>query len=325
MPAGTVYARRPSAGLTLASSNAQVATTAAAAAVQPARPVKVVYRNSVLPGGVGSAAELTAALARDPVAAAHYAGFDAAAARPVQVVHSRMAHVSYRIGDKIFWTKKPVRLALGETLLSDGEHLVRARCGNRIADQPQSPVLLNEPAAEVLETAFLSAEPLIDAPSEAAPRANGAAAAHAADAQPATETRSATSFAFSPAAIDSPMYSAALRAPPVSGTSVTVSEPPTAAPTETRAQKPGFEKPPFEKSPPGQSPPEPSPPKKSPPGKPPTPDSPPPSMPPARLNVPPAPTPIPEPGSVTLFGLAFAIIMLMRRAGILADEPASPR
>ena len=126
------------------------------------KPVRLVYRNSVVPGGVHSAAELAAVIARDPVAAAHYANFDVSKAHVIRVEKSRLVHVSYRIGNQIFWTKNKVRLAEGEALLSDGTHLIRARCGNRLADEAQAPVLLNEPAPEVLETAFVSADDLID-------------------------------------------------------------------------------------------------------------------------------------------------------------------
>ena len=126
------------------------------------KPLRLVYRNSVVPGGVHSAAELAAVIKRDPIAAAHYADFNVAAAHLVAVETSRMVHVSYRIGNEIFWTKNKVRLALGESLLSDGEHLIRARCGNRIADTIEGPVLENEPPPEVLETAFVSAGDLID-------------------------------------------------------------------------------------------------------------------------------------------------------------------
>jgi hypothetical protein len=126
------------------------------------KPVRLVYRNSVVPGGVHSAAELAAVIARDPIAAAHYANFDVSKAHLIRVEKSRLAHVSYRIGNQIFWTKNKVRLAEGEALLSDGTHLIRARCGNMLADEAQAPVLLKEPAPEVLETAFVSAEDLID-------------------------------------------------------------------------------------------------------------------------------------------------------------------
>ena len=138
------------------------AVSASSAAPVDDKPLRLVYRNSVVPGGVHSAAELAAIIKRDPIAAAHYAGFNVAKAHLVQVEQSRMVHVSYRIGNQIYWTKNKVRLALNEYLLSDGEHLIRARCGNRIADTVQGPVLLHEPAPEVLETAFVSADDLID-------------------------------------------------------------------------------------------------------------------------------------------------------------------
>lgn len=133
----------------------------APAVAQPGAP-RPVYRNSVIPGGVHSAAELALALQNDAVAAAHYAGFKVAAAHLVKVEHARLVHVSYRVGDKIYWTKNTVRLEAGEFLLSDGEHLVRARCGNRIADAAQQPTLEQEPAPEVLDTLMVSADGLVD-------------------------------------------------------------------------------------------------------------------------------------------------------------------
>ncbi|HEU4373436.1 MAG TPA: PEP-CTERM sorting domain-containing protein, partial [Telluria sp.] len=282
-PAAPERERAPSMGM------APAAAARSAAVLATARPAKVVYRNSVLPGGVGSSAELRFALAHDPVAAAHYAGFNVAAARKVQVERSRMAHVSYRIGDKIYWTRKPVRLALGETLLSDGEHLVRGRCGNRIADEPQGPVLQNEPAPEVLEMAYVSAEPLIDEPSDLAPSADLAAATAPADARQATRPRSTSPFA--------PALDPAVQSPPV-----------TYAPTRILAfnATPGTGGPARAPLPTPDSPA-----KTPPPGSPPPPTMPaPPSRP--RPTVPQAPTPIPEPGSAALLGLGLAVLLLMR-------------
>jgi MYXO-CTERM domain-containing protein len=126
---------------------------------QPSGPV---YRHSVIPGGVHGAAGLASILARDPVASVHYANFDVARASMVKVAKSRLVHVSYRIGDKIYWTKSTVRLAAGEELLTDGVHLVRSRCGNRIADARQAIESDNEPAPEVLDALMVSADDLPD-------------------------------------------------------------------------------------------------------------------------------------------------------------------
>ncbi|WP_426212326.1 PEP-CTERM sorting domain-containing protein [Massilia sp. TWP1-3-3] len=111
-------------------------------------PPALFYRNSVIPGGVRHSLELTSALAHDRFAKVHYANFDAAHAYIVHVKDPRLVHVSYRIGDEIYWTKKELRLKTGETLLTDGKSFVRTRCGNRIADTPQSKVSDREPAPE---------------------------------------------------------------------------------------------------------------------------------------------------------------------------------
>ena len=117
-------------------------------------PPALFYRNSVIPGGVRHSLELTAALARDRFAKVHYANFDAANAYIVHVKAPRSVHVSYRMGDDIYWTKKKLQLKTGETLLTDGKSFVRTRCGNRIADTPQSKVSDREPAPEEFDMAI---------------------------------------------------------------------------------------------------------------------------------------------------------------------------
>ncbi len=111
-----------------------------------------VYPYSIIPGGVVSAAELRSAVAHDPVVAAHYAAFDLANARVVQVQEARSVYVSYRRGDDVFWTSKKLRLAVGETLITDGQHISRTRCGNQISDEPRMPVsLAGDPEPQMLD------------------------------------------------------------------------------------------------------------------------------------------------------------------------------
>jgi hypothetical protein len=114
------------------------------------------YPYSVIPGGVGNAAELQRDLAKDPIAAAHYSNFDAARAHVVRLDRDRLAYVSYRMGDRVFWTRKQIRLPKGETIITDGSHEARTRCGNRISDVPVDPVSNLEP----IEQAFDSPETL---------------------------------------------------------------------------------------------------------------------------------------------------------------------
>ena len=112
----------------------------------------VLYPYSVIPGGVQSIAELSSALARDPTVAAHYGGFDVARARLVHIDRERSAFVSYRLGDHIFWTSHKLTLRQGETVITDGDHTARTRCGNLVADVPLGPLSPREPAPEIFDT-----------------------------------------------------------------------------------------------------------------------------------------------------------------------------
>jgi hypothetical protein len=114
-------------------------------------PARRIYRHSVVPGGVANRAELMRVIRSDKVVAQHYAAFRADQAGVVGVTRARAVHVSYRKGDKVYWTAKKVMLAEGETLLSDGQSEIRARCGNRISDVAQLPVEADAPTEEELD------------------------------------------------------------------------------------------------------------------------------------------------------------------------------
>ena len=116
-----------------------------------------VYPYSIIPGGVADVAELTRVISADRVVAAHYADFDVARARAVTVTKPRAVYVSYRKGDQVFWTAKKLMLAQGETLFTDGENEMRARCANRISDVPRFPVEAHGPSEAELDTVLASA------------------------------------------------------------------------------------------------------------------------------------------------------------------------
>ena len=98
------------------------------------------YPYSVIRGGAYSSLELDHALERDPVVAVHYAGFDRARVHATRADGGERLYASYRVRDNIYWTRKPVRLIAGESLLTDGGNLARARCGNRLSLTPQNPI-----------------------------------------------------------------------------------------------------------------------------------------------------------------------------------------
>jgi hypothetical protein len=131
---------------------------------------QMVYPWSVVPGGVDSAKAMGKAMAADPVVGAHYAGLQPGSFHPERLVEKKQGYVSYRIRDKIYWTRRMVTLAAGEQVLTDGKTLVRGRCGNLFSETPREPVAasaeeppekkMDEPvrAAQLMPTPEMRAE-----------------------------------------------------------------------------------------------------------------------------------------------------------------------
>ena len=111
-----------------------------------AAPVRPVYRHSVVPGGVRSPEEIACVIQRDKVVAAHYKDITPQLMRNERLQQPLLAHVSYRLGDKVYWTKKPVQLPKNEPIMTDGKTSIRERCGNLISMEPLAPVSEEEPA-----------------------------------------------------------------------------------------------------------------------------------------------------------------------------------
>jgi hypothetical protein len=104
----------------------------------PARPI---YRHSIVPGGVYSRAEVEEAVFRMPDVAEHYRNVNIQCLAPAQVSRDGLYYASYRRDGAIFWTSYRLRVDSGETVLGDGQHLVRARCGNLLSEAPLKPTL----------------------------------------------------------------------------------------------------------------------------------------------------------------------------------------
>lgn len=129
-----------------------------------------VYPFSVVPGGIYDRDEASRAVKLDPVVAKHYSaqGVDVDNLRAVTTTKTKQGYVSYRVGDRIYWTKKKVEIEPGEVVLTDGVHKIRGRCGNMISDKPHSPVLNVEPPAKQMNEPDPALKPSID------PSADGA-------------------------------------------------------------------------------------------------------------------------------------------------------
>jgi hypothetical protein len=122
---------------------------------QAARYDWIVYPYSIIPGGVRSRGELTADMESDPVVAAHFSDFDLTKARIIKAGETKFAHVSYRMRNKVYWTKKALKIPKGETLITDGTITARTRCGNQVSATPQEPVAEQEPVVETFDIPHL--------------------------------------------------------------------------------------------------------------------------------------------------------------------------
>ena len=113
-----------------------------------------VYPYSVVPGGVRSPEDLHQASLRDRVVSRHFSGFNFRRAKVVELHQAKLVYLSYRMGNKVFWTKKKVPLRKGEKLISDGLISARTRCANQVSATPQKAVSAEEPPAEAFEDPY---------------------------------------------------------------------------------------------------------------------------------------------------------------------------
>ena len=111
-----------------------------------------VFPFSVVPGGTITKEEVKAKVACDATVREHYKGIDFDKLKPYRLTRPAMGYVSYRIGNKIYWTAQRLYLKAGEVLLSDGVSIIRGRCGNRVSLVAMDPVLHKaEPSEAVMD------------------------------------------------------------------------------------------------------------------------------------------------------------------------------
>jgi len=110
-----------------------------------------VYPYSIVPGGATNVDEAKLAMSRADVRA-NYANVDFAKLHEVKLETNLAGYVSYRYGEKIYWTAKRLTLRKGETVFTDGVHIVRGRCLNCYSAVPMLPIRPKEPTEKVLDT-----------------------------------------------------------------------------------------------------------------------------------------------------------------------------
>jgi hypothetical protein len=109
-----------------------------------------VYPYSIVAGGAATLEEAKLAMHRSDVRA-NYTNVDFAKLREVKLTTNLSGYVSYRYGEKIYWTAKKLTLRAGETVFTDGVHTVRGRCLNCYSAFPMLPIRPNEPTEKLLD------------------------------------------------------------------------------------------------------------------------------------------------------------------------------
>jgi hypothetical protein len=110
-----------------------------------------VYPYSIVPGGAPNVDEAKLAMNR-PDVRSNYANMDFAKLHEVKLASNLSGYVSYRFGEKIYWTAKKLTLRAGELVFTDSTHIVRGRCLNCYSAVPMLPIRPNEPSENVLNT-----------------------------------------------------------------------------------------------------------------------------------------------------------------------------
>jgi len=109
-----------------------------------------VYPYSIVPGGAENVNQAKRFMA-DPGIKVHYANMNLTQLREERLTTNLTGYVSYRWGEKIYWTAKKITLHAGETVFTDGKNIVRGRCLNCYSALPMLPIRPHEPSEIVLD------------------------------------------------------------------------------------------------------------------------------------------------------------------------------
>jgi hypothetical protein len=109
-----------------------------------------VYPYSIVPGGAEDLAQAKRFMS-DPAVKANYADIDFAQLKQVKLTTNLSGYVSYRWGEKFYWTRKALTLKAGETVFTDGVHIVRGRCLNCYSASPMGPIRPTEPTERAFD------------------------------------------------------------------------------------------------------------------------------------------------------------------------------
>lgn len=121
------------------------------------RAARKIYPFSIIPGGVYEPKELAQNLQLDPSLREHYGDVRMENLIAVRTQEPMQGYVSYRNDGKISWTSKRLTIPRGELILTDGQHMIRSRCGNRIQQKNPGGVVSSSAITEQMQDLILDA------------------------------------------------------------------------------------------------------------------------------------------------------------------------
>jgi hypothetical protein len=121
------------------------------------RAARKIYPFSIIPGGVYDPKELEKSIQNDPSLAEHYRDIEMENLIAVRTQAPINAYVSFRCDGQICWTKKTLTIPRGELVLTDGQHMIRSRCGNRIQRKRPGDAVSSSAATEQMQDYILDA------------------------------------------------------------------------------------------------------------------------------------------------------------------------
>jgi hypothetical protein len=121
------------------------------------RAARMVYPFSIIPGGVYDPKELEKSIELDPSLAEHYRDIQMENLVAVRTQAPMHAYVSFRQGGQIVWTSRELTIPRGELVLTDGRHMIRSRCGNRIQPKRPDTAVLSDSMTEQMQDLVMDA------------------------------------------------------------------------------------------------------------------------------------------------------------------------
>jgi len=137
------------------------------------RAARETFPFSVVPGGLMDTQELSDSMKKDEVVREHYKDIEPSRMWFTRLNKPMLAYVSFRKGSRVGWTMHPVTIAANELVLTDGNKMVRARCGNRIeVKRPEPlPAVVHSPDLPPPDIALDSGLPALVPPTISTPAA----------------------------------------------------------------------------------------------------------------------------------------------------------